>query len=51
MAGLGADAGNPTAIGRLYTAKGRPAGHPVIVHIADVAQLPQWAREELPYDV
>ena len=46
--GLGADAGNPAAIARLYAAKGRPAGHPVIVHIADMAQLAQWAREVTP---
>ena len=41
--GLGCDAANPGAIRRLYAAKGRPADHPVIVHVADVAQLPQWA--------
>lgn len=46
--GLGADAGSVAAIGRLYAAKGRPADHPVIVHIADIAQLPQWAREVTP---
>ena len=43
--GLGADAGNPAAIKRLYAVKGRPVAHPVIVHLADAAQLPQWARE------
>jgi len=37
--GLGADASNPEALERLYQAKGRPARHPVIVHIADVDQL------------
>jgi L-threonylcarbamoyladenylate synthase len=41
--GLGCDAANPDAIRRLYAAKGRPADHPVIVHIADVVQLPLWA--------
>ncbi|MBI2225689.1 MAG: threonylcarbamoyl-AMP synthase [Betaproteobacteria bacterium] len=46
--GLGADARNPEALGRLYAAKGRPAGHPVIVHLADVSQLAQWARELPP---
>ena len=46
--GLGADASNPAAIRKLYAAKGRPADHPVIVHLADVAQLPQWAREVTP---
>jgi len=43
--GLGADARNPVALGKLYATKGRPAGHPVIVHLADVSQLAQWARE------
>jgi L-threonylcarbamoyladenylate synthase len=33
---------------RLYAAKGRPADHPVIVHLADVAQLRQWSREITP---
>ena len=46
--GLGADASNPAAIKKLYAAKGRPADHPVIVHLADVAQLPQWACEITP---
>jgi L-threonylcarbamoyladenylate synthase len=42
--GLGADAANPDAVGRIFTAKGRPADHPVIVHLGDAAQLTQWAR-------
>ena len=46
--GLGADASNPAALGRLYSAKGRPADHPVIVHIAGMPQLVQWAREITP---
>ncbi len=46
--GLGADAGNAAAIRKLYAAKGRPADHPVIVHIADMQQLAQWAREVTP---
>jgi len=46
--GLGADAGNPAAIAKLYAAKGRPADHPVIVHIAGMAQLNEWAREITP---
>ena len=43
--GLGADASNPGAVARIYQVKGRPAAHPVIVHIADAAQLHRWARE------
>ncbi len=46
--GLGADACNPRALRKLYAAKGRPAGHPVIVHLADISQLAQWAREVPP---
>ena len=43
--GLGADASNPAAVARIYAVKGRPAGHPVIVHIGDIGQLDRWARE------
>ena len=43
--GLGADASNPAAVARIYRIKGRPAGHPVIVHIGDAKQLARWARE------
>ncbi|HSB47907.1 MAG TPA: L-threonylcarbamoyladenylate synthase [Burkholderiales bacterium] len=43
--GLGADAGNPAAVRRIFEAKGRPAAHPVIVHLADAVQLANWARE------
>ena len=41
--GLGADAENPQAVARIYAAKGRPANHPVIVHIAPEADLAYWA--------
>src|ERR1700716_464982 len=34
--GLGADAGNPAAIARLYQAKGRPAFNPLIAHVGDL---------------
>jgi len=37
--GLGADAGNPEAVRRMFAAKGRPADHPVIVHVADAAAI------------
>jgi L-threonylcarbamoyladenylate synthase len=43
--GLGADASNTAAVKRLFAAKGRPAAHPVIVHIADANQLKYWAAE------
>ncbi len=43
--GLGADASSATAVTRLYAAKRRPAGHPVIVHFADAGRAFEWARE------
>jgi L-threonylcarbamoyladenylate synthase len=42
--GLGADARNADAVRRIFTAKGRPADHPLIVHIADATMLTHWAR-------
>jgi L-threonylcarbamoyladenylate synthase len=42
--GLGADARNPDAIRRIFAAKGRPAEHPLIVHLAGAAALRRWAR-------
>ena len=43
--GLGADAANPAAVRKIFEAKGRPATHPVIVHLADAVQAAVWARE------
>lgn len=43
--GLGADASNPAAVKKIFAAKGRPADHPVIVHIADMSELKHWAAE------
>lgn len=43
--GLGADASNADAVRKVFAAKGRPADHPLIVHIADAVQLANWARE------
>jgi len=42
--GLGADAENPSAVAAIYAAKGRPANHPVIVHVAEHADLQHWAQ-------
>ncbi|HYX91391.1 MAG TPA: L-threonylcarbamoyladenylate synthase [Myxococcaceae bacterium] len=42
--GLGADADNELAVRQIFAAKGRPASHPLIVHIASAGQLEQWAR-------
>lgn len=43
--GLAADATNPQAVLKIFAAKGRPADHPLIVHIGDLAQLALWARD------
>ena len=40
--GLGADAENPAAVANIYAAKGRPANHPVIVHVAPEADIGYW---------
>jgi L-threonylcarbamoyladenylate synthase len=42
--GLGADADNPVAVRKIFAAKGRPANHPLIVHLASARSLPQWTR-------
>jgi L-threonylcarbamoyladenylate synthase len=47
--GLGADAENPQAVAAIYTAKGRPANHPVIVHLAPEADIGYWAIAIPPY--
>ena len=46
--GLGADACNEAAVRAIFAAKNRPADHPLIVHIADVSQLSQWAMDVPP---
>lgn len=43
--GLGADAGNPEAVRKIFAAKGRPAEHPLIVHLASAKHLSEWAIE------
>ena len=42
--GLGADAANPAAVAKIFAAKGRPADHPLIVHIAGHDAVDQWAE-------
>ncbi|MHB1605380.1 MAG: L-threonylcarbamoyladenylate synthase [Leptospirales bacterium] len=46
--GLGGDAENPEAVKRIFSAKGRPADHPLIVHIPNSGELSRWAREVPP---
>lgn len=43
--GLGADAANELALARIFQAKGRPADHPLIVHLGDALQIKDWARD------
>ncbi len=43
--GLGADAENPAAVASIYATKGRPANHPVIVHLSPEADLSYWAKD------
>lgn len=46
--GLGADASNPAAVGRIYAVKGRPRSHPVIVHLAEATGIKGWAADVPP---
>ncbi|MEY3145476.1 MAG: hypothetical protein RL342_1147, partial [Pseudomonadota bacterium] len=43
--GLAADAQNPAAVARIFSAKGRPAEHPLIVHVLDAAAAAHFASE------
>src|SRR5512138_100335 len=43
--GLAADATSEAAVRAIFAAKGRPADHPVIVHVADAGALDEWARD------
>jgi L-threonylcarbamoyladenylate synthase len=43
--GLAADATAPGAVARIFEVKGRPADHPLIVHLASAGQLDSWAAE------
>ena len=49
--GLGADARNAEAVKRIYQVKGRPADHPLIVHISSINQLEKWAAEVPDYAI
>jgi L-threonylcarbamoyladenylate synthase len=43
--GLAGDAANEDAVRQIFQVKGRPYGHPLIVHIAGLRELSAWARE------
>jgi L-threonylcarbamoyladenylate synthase len=49
--GLGADASNSEAVSRIYSVKGRPNDHPLIVHIASIERMGDWAREVPEYAI
>ena len=49
--GLGADATNKDAVARIYDVKGRPTGHPLIVHISSINNLDKWAQQIPEYAI
>jgi len=49
--GLGADASNSQAVARIYQVKGRPANHPLIVHIASMDRMGDWASDVPAYAI
>ena len=49
--GLGADAQNAQAVARIYQAKGRPADHPLIVHIPSMDLMGEWAGDIPEYAI
>lgn len=46
--GLAADATNEAAVRSIFAAKGRPADHPVIVHVAGAGAIDDWSRDVPP---
>ena len=49
--GLGANATQESAVAKIYAAKGRPADHPLIVHIASMDEVGYWADEISDYAI
>jgi len=49
--GLGADASNSEAVARIYSVKGRPNNHPLIVHIASMDRMGDWASDVPEYAI
>lgn len=43
--GLAADGTNPQAVRRIFALKGRPADHPLILHLGDISWLPRYALD------
>jgi L-threonylcarbamoyladenylate synthase len=49
--GIGADATNEKAVARIYKAKGRPVGHPLIIHISSMDLIEEWASDVNDYAI
>jgi len=49
--GLGADALNRQAVARIYETKGRPADHPLIVHLHSMQVMSQWVEDVSEYAI
>ena len=49
--GIGADACNSDAVSRIYSVKGRPPNHPLIVHLASMDMLREWAIDVPTYAI
>jgi L-threonylcarbamoyladenylate synthase len=49
--GLGADVSNSEAVARIYSVKGRPNDHPLIVHIASMDRMGDWASDVPEYAI
>lgn len=49
--GIGADATNPEAVSRIYQVKGRPADHPLIVHVGSMEKINPWVRDIPEYAI
>lgn len=47
--GLGADASSDQAVAGIFAAKGRPSDHPLIVHVAEPAQVSDYAASVPPF--
>jgi L-threonylcarbamoyladenylate synthase len=47
--GLGADATNALAVARIYSTKGRPPNHPLIVHVSSLAKALEWTSFQPEY--
>jgi len=49
--GLGADATDVNSVRRIYSVKGRPTDHPLIIHVASMVGLNVWASEVPEYAI